>query len=83
VPLPAEGEWNRRPDWVPLLASGRPVLVGNQGPLARDGTPPPPERTQYGIRLWRVEPEVLVAPPQPDGSGPHRVSLYTARPPVH
>jgi hypothetical protein len=81
VPLPAEGDWNRRPDWVPLLASGRPVLVGNQGPLAEDGAVPPAERIQYGTRLWLVTPDVLVTPPQPEGTGPDRLSLYAPRPP--
>ena len=82
VPLPAEGEWNRRPDWVPLLASGRPVLVGNQGPLAQEGPVAPPERTQYGTRLWLVRPDVLVVAPSPlEGAGPDRVSLYAPRPP--
>jgi hypothetical protein len=77
IPLPAEGEWNRRPDWVALLHPDRPILVGTTGPLALEpGTPPPPERLQYGVRLALVRSDVAVIPPAAREVPEDHLSLY-------
>jgi MFS family permease len=77
VPIPAEGEWNRRPDWVALLQPDRPVLIGTTGPLLLPpGAVPPPERVQYGVRLALVRPDVAVIPPAAREVPEDRLSLY-------
>jgi hypothetical protein len=76
VPVPRQGEWNRRPDWVAALRSGRPVLVGTPDP----GGPPPPELVERGAALVLVEPAVLVLPPFPGESAGERLSLYRLAP---
>ena len=71
VPVPREGEWNRRPDWAAALRSGRPVLVGTPDPgqarrragRARRGAAPGPAG---GAHL----------PPFPGESSGERLSLY-------
>ena len=73
IPLPHAGEWNRRPDWVAFLGSGRPVLVGR--PDSESG-PPPPSRLDRGVRLMLVAPDVLSIPPFPGESTGERLSLY-------
>jgi len=76
IPVPRQGEWNRRPDWVAALRSGRPVLVGTPDP----GPPPPPELVERGASLVLVEPVVLTLPPFPGESSGERVSLYRPAP---
>lgn len=81
VPIPADGEWNRRPDWVALLEPGRPVLVGTTGPLSLAAEAAPPvERVQYGVRLVLVQPNVAILPAQPDEAPEDRLSLYRVVP---
>jgi hypothetical protein len=81
VPIPAEGEWNRRPDWVALLQPDRPVLVGTTGPLLlAPNASPPAERVQYGVRLALVRPDVAVLPEQPEEAPQDRLSLYRVVP---
>jgi hypothetical protein len=77
IPVPREGEWNRRPDWVTLLRSGRPVLVGQ---LDSEPGPPPPSRVERGARLVLVEPDVLSIPPFPGESTGERLSVYRPAP---
>jgi hypothetical protein len=77
IPVPREGEWNRRPDWVTLLRSGRPVLVGQ---LDSEPGPPPPSRVERGARLVLVEPDVLSIPPFPGESTGERLSVYRPTP---
>lgn len=77
IPVPREGEWNRRPDWVPLLGSGRPVLVGRPDDEAG---PPPPALVERGTQLVLVQPDVLHVPPFPAESTGERLSLYRAAP---
>jgi hypothetical protein len=77
VPVPLEGEWNRRPDWVAELRSGRPVLVGRPD---RPGDPAPPALVERGAALVLVQPDVLVLPPFPGESLGERVSLYRLAP---
>jgi hypothetical protein len=76
IPVPRQGEWNRRPDWASALRSGRPVLVGTPDP----GAPPPPELVERGASLVLVEPEVLTLPPFPGESSGERLSLYRPAP---
>jgi hypothetical protein len=76
VPVPREGEWNRRPDWAAALRSGRPVLLGTPDP----GAPPPPALVERGAALVLVEPAVLTLPPFPGESSSERVSLYRLAP---
>jgi len=76
IPVPRQGEWNRRPDWVAALRSGRPVLVGTPDP----GPPPAPELVERGASLVLVEPAVLTLPPFPGESSGERVSLYRPAP---
>ena len=73
VPVPREGEWNRRPDWADALRSGRPVLVGSPD---RPDEPPPPTLRERGADLVLVRPAVLTLPPFPGESMGERVSLY-------
>jgi hypothetical protein len=76
VPVPRQGEWNRRPDWVEALRSGRPVLVGTPDP----GQAPPPALVERGAALLLVEPAVLTLPPFPGESSGERLSLYRPAP---
>jgi hypothetical protein len=76
VPVPRQGEWNRRPDWVPALRSGRPVLVGTPD----SGAPPPQQLVERGAALVLVEAAVLTLPPFPGESSGERVSLYGLAP---
>jgi hypothetical protein len=81
VPIPADGEWNRRPDWVALLQPGRPVLVGTTGLLSLSAEAAPPlERVQYGVRLALVQPNIAILPAQPDEAPEDRLSLYRVLP---
>jgi hypothetical protein len=81
VPIPAEGEWNRHPDWVALLQPDRPILVGTTGPLVlAANASPPAERVQYGIHLALVRPNVAVLPEQPGEAPEDRLSLYRVVP---
>ena len=73
ISLPREGEWNRRPDWVAALRSGRPVLVGSPD---IEGEGPPPRRMERGTPLTLVQPGVLTIPPFPGESTGERLSLY-------
>ena len=73
IPVPREGEWNRRPDWAAELRSGRPVLVGSPD---RPGDSPPPRLLERGASLVLVRPAVLTLPPFPGESLGERVSLY-------
>ncbi len=73
VPVPREGEWNRRPDWATALRSGRPVLVGSPDAA---GQVPPARRVERGAPLTLVQPEVLTIPPFPGESTGERLSLY-------
>jgi len=73
IPLPREGEWNRRPDWVAFLRSDRPVLFGR---LDSETGPPPPTRVERGSRLVLVAPDVVSIPPFPGESTGERLSLY-------
>jgi hypothetical protein len=75
IPVPKEGEWNRRPDWVPFLGSGRPVLVGRPD---TDPGPPPAALRERGADLVLVEPDVLHLPPFPAESTGEWLSLYRA-----
>jgi hypothetical protein len=75
IPVPRDGEWNRRPDWVPLLGSGRPVLVGR---LDTEPGPPPAALVERGVSLALVAPDVLHVPPFPAESTGERLSLYRA-----
>jgi hypothetical protein len=77
VPVPREGDWNRRPDWVPTLRSGRPVLVGSP---ARAGEVAPPRLVERGAPLVLVQPDVLIVPPFPGESTGERLSLYRPAP---
>jgi hypothetical protein len=77
VPVPREGEWNRRPDWVAALRSGRPVLVGSPD---RAGEAPPPRLVERGAPLVLVQPDVLTVPPFPGESTGERLSLYRLAP---
>ncbi|MGZ6076343.1 MAG: hypothetical protein ACXWK6_00925 [Myxococcaceae bacterium] len=79
IPVPKEGDWNRRPDWVPFLGSGRPVLVGRPD---TDPGPPPATLRERGADLVLVEPDVLHLPPFPAESTGERLSLYRAAPPT-
>ncbi|HET9158272.1 MAG TPA: hypothetical protein VFN91_16475, partial [Myxococcaceae bacterium] len=76
VPVPRQGEWNRRPDWAEALRSGRPVLVGTPEP----GQAPPPALVERGAALVLVEPAVLTIPPFPGESSGERLSLYRLAP---
>ena len=73
VPVPREGEWNRRPDWADALRSGRPVLVGSPD---RPDEPPPSTLHERGADLVLVRSAVLTLPPFPGESMGERVSLY-------
>ncbi len=73
IPVPREGEWNRRPDWAASLRSGRPVLVGR--PDVETG-PPPASLVAYGTALVLAEPDVVVLRPLPGESTGERLSLY-------
>ncbi|HZW88315.1 MAG TPA: hypothetical protein VFF12_04485, partial [Myxococcaceae bacterium] len=64
IPVPRQGEWNRRPDWADALRSGRPVLVGMPDP----GEAPPPSLVERGTALVLVEPAVLTLRPFPGES---------------
>jgi hypothetical protein len=77
IPVPREGEWNRRPDWVAELRSGRPVLVGRPD---RPGDAAPPALVERGAALVLVQPDVLILPPFPGESLGERVSLYRLAP---
>ena len=77
VPVPREGDWNRRPDWIPALRSGRPVLVGSPD---RAGDSPPPRLVERGAPLVLVQPDVLTVPPFPGESTGERLSLYRLAP---
>ena len=79
IPVPREGEWNRRPDWVPFLGSGRPVLVGR---LDTEPGPPPSALVERGVALSLVEPDVIRLPPFPAEPTGERLSLYRAAPPA-
>ena len=72
VPVPREGEWNRRPDWAGALRSGRPVLVGTPDP----GEAPPPALVERGATLVLDQPAVLRLPPFPGEPSGERLSLY-------
>jgi hypothetical protein len=76
VPVPRQGEWNRRPDWAEELRSGRPVLLGTPDP----GEAPPPALVERGAPLVLVEPSVLTLPPFPGESSGERLSLYRLAP---
>jgi len=76
VPVPREGEGNRRPDWAAALRSGRPVLVGTP----ESGEPPPPSLVERGAALVLVQPAVVTIPPFPGESSGERVSLYRLAP---
>ena len=76
VPVPREGEWNRRPDWAEELRSGRPVLLGTPDP----GEAPPPAVVERGASLVLVQPSVLTLPPFPGESTGERLSLYRLAP---
>jgi|KBSMisStaDraftv2_1062788.scaffolds.fasta_scaffold02020_12 hypothetical protein len=76
VPVPRQGEWNRRPDWATALRSGRPVLVGT----LESGEPPPPALVERGAALVLVQPAVVTIPPFPGESSGERVSLYRLAP---
>ncbi len=76
IPVPRQGEWNRRPDWALPLRSGRPVLVGTP----ESGAPPPEQLVERGAALVLVEPAVLILPPFPGESSGERVSLYRLAP---
>ena len=76
VPVPREGEWNRRPDWAEALRSGRPVLLGTPDP----GEAPPPALVERGAALVLVQPAVLTVPPFPGESSGERISLYRLAP---
>jgi len=78
VPVPREGEWNRRPDWVPFLHRGGPVLVGRPD----DGGPPAPTVLERGARLVLVDPDVLHVPPFPAQSTGEWLSVYRAPAPA-
>jgi len=73
IPVPREGEWNRRPDWVPFLGAGGPVLVGR---LDTDPGPPPGTLLERGVQLVLVEADVLHVPPFPAEATGERLSLY-------
>jgi hypothetical protein len=77
VPVPREGEWNRRPDWTGALRSGRPVLVGSPD---HPGEAPPPRLVERGAPLLLVQPDVLTVPPFPGESTGERLSLYRLAP---
>ena len=77
IPIPREGEWNRRPDWVAELRSGRPVLVGRPD---RPGDLAPPALVERGAALVLVRADVLLLPPFPGESLGERVSLYRLAP---
>ncbi len=77
IPVPREGEWNRRPDWAAALRSGRPVLVGRPD---RPGEAAPPALVERGAALVLVRPDVLTLPPFPGESLGERVSLYRLAP---
>jgi len=77
VPLPREGEWNRRPDWTAALRSGRPVLVGSPD---RAGETQGPRLVERGAPLVLVQPDVLTVPPFPGESTGERLSLYRLAP---
>jgi hypothetical protein len=77
VPVPREGDWNRRPDWLPALRSGRPVLVGSPD---RAGEAPPARVVERGAPLVLVQPDVLTVPPFPGESTGERLSLYRLAP---
>jgi hypothetical protein len=77
IPVPREGEWNRRPDWVAELRSGRPVLVGRPD---RPGEAAPAALVERGVALVLVQPDVLTLPPFPGESLGERVSLYRLAP---
>ncbi len=77
IPVPRDGEWNRRPDWVPFLGSGRPVLLGR---LDTEPGPPPASLVERGVALTLEEPDVLLLPPFPGESTGERLSLYRATP---
>jgi hypothetical protein len=76
VPVPRQGEWNRRPDWAGELRSGRPVLLGTPHP----GEAPPPALIERGASLVLVQPAVLSLPPFPGESSGERLSLYRLAP---
>ena len=76
IPVPRQGEWNRRPDWAEALGSGRPVLVGTPDP----GGAPPPTLVERGVSLVLVEPAVLILPPFPGESSGERLSVYRLAP---
>ena len=76
VPVPRQGEWNRRPDWAEALRGGRPVLLGTPDP----GEAPPPALVERGAALLLVQPAVLTLPPFPGESSGERVSLYRPAP---
>ena len=73
IPVPREGEWNRRPDWAAALRGGGPVLVG--WPDTERGRPPA-TLVERGVRLVLVEPDVVTIPPFPGESTGERLSLY-------
>ncbi|HUM09662.1 MAG TPA: hypothetical protein VLT82_01815 [Myxococcaceae bacterium] len=73
VPVPREGEWNRRPDWAAALRSGRPVLVGSP---EVPGEAPAARQVERGATLTLVQPGVLTIPPFPGESTGERLSLY-------
>jgi len=76
VPVPRQGEWNRRPDWAEALRSGRPVLLGTPD----RGEAPPPAVIERGAALVLVQPGVLTLPPFPGESSGERISLYRLAP---
>ena len=76
VPVPRQGEWNRRPDWAEELRSGRPVLLGTPVP----GEAPPAALVERGASLVLVQPAVLTVPPFPGESSGERLSLYRLAP---
>jgi hypothetical protein len=76
VPVPRQGEWNRRPDWAQELRSGRPVLVGTPDP----GEAPPTAVVERGASLVLVQPTVLTLQPFPGESSGERLSLYRLAP---
>jgi hypothetical protein len=76
VPVPHQGEWNRRPDWAEELRTGRAVLLGTPDP----GEAPPPALVERGASLVLVQSAVLTLPPFPGESSGERISLYRLAP---
>ena len=75
IPVPREGEWNRRPDWAAALRSGRPVLVGR--PDVGAGTAP--GAWSSAARRWSwSSPMSSSSRPFPGESTGERLSLYRA-----